>query len=264
MLFADYPVLVRGGGDLGTGVIVRLVRSGFPVFVTELERPLAVRRRVAVAAAVTEGSITIEGVRAVRVQDGAEARAAASRGDIPVLVSEGLADVGARIVVDARLAKRNIDTRLHDAEYVIALGPGFIAGVDCHVVIETARGHQLGRIIEHGSALADTGVPDSVDGRGAERVLRSPAAGSMVWTVEIGDRVRTGQAIGSIGGTTVHAPFDGIVRGLIDPSTPVQQGLKVGDIDPRLDTSVNQVSDKAFAVGGGVLEAVLAWISART
>lgn len=264
MLFADYPVLVRGGGDLGTGVVVRLTRSGFPVIVAELDRPLAVRRRVSVAAAVTEGAVTVEGVRAMRVKDTTSARVSASNGLVPVIVSERIPDVGARVVIDARLAKRNIDTTLNDAEFVVALGPGFVAGVDCHVVIETVRGHQLGRIIRHGSALANTGIPDAVAGHGTERVLRAPASGSVIWNVEIGDIVQHGQTIGTVGAENIFAPFSGVVRGLIDSGTPVEPGLKVGDIDPRLDTAVDQVSDKAFAVGGAVLEAVLTWISART
>lgn len=264
MLFADWPVLVRGGGDLGTGVALRLHRCGFPVVVTELAQPLAVRRRVAVATAVLDGAVTIEGMHAVHTGTASEARAIAAQGDIPVLVDDAVPDVGARVVVDARLAKQALDTRPSDAELVVGLGPGFTVGLHCHLVVETARGPHLGRVLHAGSALADTGVPDPVEGRSAERVLRSPGRGSVSWQVEIGEEVAEGQLLGAVDGRPMVAPFRGVVRGLISPHTSVTEGLKVGDVDPRLHTPVDEVSDKALAVGGGVLEAVLSWISARS
>ncbi|HEX6384623.1 MAG TPA: selenium-dependent molybdenum cofactor biosynthesis protein YqeB, partial [Anaerolineae bacterium] len=155
-------------------------------------------------------------------------------------------------------AKRNIDTRIDQAPLVIALGPGFTAGVDCHAVIETMRGHWLGRVIWDGSALPNTGTPGIVAGKGAERVLRAPVGGMVDWGLEIGDFVAAGDLIGSVAGEPVVAPFDGVLRGLIAPGTTVRAGLKIGDLDARADRSACfTISDKALAIGGGVLEAIL-------
>ena len=160
------------------------------------------------------------------------------------------------------MAKRNIDTRITDAPLVIALGPGFTAGVDCHAVIETNRGHRLGRVIWRGAAEPNTGTPGLVAGKGRERVLRAPVAGVASWRVEIGDRVREGYPLGDVAGQPVAAPFDGVVRGLIAPGTVVPVGLKIGDIDPRDDISAAfTISEKALAIGGGVLEAILIALS---
>jgi len=262
MLFADHTVIVRGGGDLGTGVVARLRRAGFPVIVTELANPLTVRRSVAVSSAVLDGDITVEDIYARRVETTLYAQELAQQGSVPVLVSEGLPNIPRSVVVDARLAKHNIDTRITDAPLVVALGPGFTAGVDCHAVVETARGHSLGRVLHTGGAIPNTGVPGEIGGRGNERVLRTPIGGLPQWRVQIGDRVRKGEVVGRVGGAVITAPFDGVVRGLIAANTPVWIGTKIGDIDPRLDTDCNLISDKALAIGGGVLEAVLSWLSA--
>ncbi len=255
----DRLCALRGGGDLATGVAWRLTRAGFPVVVTELAAPLTVRRPVALSTAVTEGSIDVEGMVGRLVTDGPEATGVARSGTVAVLVDDGLPAVEAEVVVDARLAKRNIDTTIDDADLVVGLGPGFTAGVDCHAVVETLRGPHLGRVLWSGSAAADTRTPGDVGGRSAARVLRAPRAGRVAWMVAIGDTVGEGQELGSIGGATVVAPFDGVVRGLIHPGTAVTPGLKIGDVDPRLDVSCTEISDKALAVGGGVLEAVLWW-----
>lgn len=267
MLFPHHPILLRGGGDLATGVAWRLHHAGFPVVVTELPNPLVVRRRVALATAALEGEITVESLRAVRVETPDEAWTLAATGVIPVLVAPDISLLlnsslvtrhPSLIVIDARMAKRNIDTRITDALLVIALGPGFTAGIDCHAVIETNRGHRLGRVIWRGAAEANTGTPGLVAGKGRERVLRAPVAGVASWRVEIGDRVREGERLGDVAGQPVVAPFDGVVRGLIAPGTAVPAGLKIGDIDPRDDISAAfTISDKALAIGGGVLEAVL-------
>ncbi|MFN2142116.1 MAG: selenium-dependent molybdenum cofactor biosynthesis protein YqeB [Candidatus Promineifilaceae bacterium] len=264
MLFADHLIIVRGGGDLGTGVVYRLHKAGFPVLVLELANPLVVRRKVALATAVPEGEIQIEDLCGCRVEDVAEARAVIERGDIPVLVAMDLEpvieklDVDLTAVVDARLAKRNIDTRIDQAPLVIGLGPGFTAGQDCHAVIETMRGHTLGRVIWQGSALPNSGTPGIVAGKGAERVLRAPADGAAGWSVEIGDIVSAGQVLGEVDGAPVQAPFDGVVRGLIAPSTAVTKGLKIGDVDARADREACfTISDKALSIGGGVLEAIM-------
>lgn len=256
---ADELCLIRGGGDLATGVAWRLHRSGFPVVVTELEAPLTVRRTVALSTAVAEGSVNVEGMigRLARRPD--EAVHIAFGGEVGVVVSAALPDIGADVVIDARLAKRNIDTAIDDARLVVALGPGFSAGVDCHAVVETMRGPRLGRCLWSGAAAPDTGTPGRVGGRSTERVLRAPQDGVAEWTATIGDIVDEGQVLGGIDGTQVSAPFAGVVRGLIRSGTAVREGLKIGDLDPRVDTDVHEVSDKALAVGGGVLEAVMTW-----
>jgi xanthine dehydrogenase accessory factor len=283
MLFPNHLVLLRGGGDLATGVAYRLHKAGFPIIVLELPRPLVVRRRVALATAVLEGEITVEDLRAVRVETPGEALTLAYTGIIPVLAAPELPQelaAGPRsmspghsplatdhspLLVDARLAKRNIDTRIDQAPLVVALGPGFTAGVDCHAVIETKRGHRLGRVIWQGSAEPDTGIPETVGGKGAERVLRAPADGPVAWEREIGDRVRAGETLGRVAGQVLLAPFDGVVRGLIASGTPVSAGLKIGDIDARGDVAACfTISDKSLSVGGGVLEAILTYLSSLT
>lgn len=271
MLFGNTLILLRGGGDLATGVAYRLHHAGFPVVVTELPNPLVVRRRVALATAALEGEITVESLRAVRVETLDEAWTLAATGVIPVLVAPDISLLlnsslvtrhSSFVIVDARMAKRNIDTRITDAPLVIALGPGFTAGVDCHAVIETNRGHRLGRVIWRGAAEPNTGTPGLVAGKGRERVLRAPVAGVASWRVEIGDRVREGEPLGDVAGQPVAAPFDGVVRGLIAPGTVVPVGLKIGDIDPRDDISAAfTISEKALAIGGGVLEAILIALS---
>lgn len=267
MLFPNHPILIRGGGDLATGVAYRLHHAGFPVIVTELANPLVVRRRVALATAVLEGEITVEILRGVRVESPEDAWTLAHTGVIPVLVAPDpgtflnlslVTRNSSLILVDARMAKRNIDTTIGQAPLVIALGPGFIAGTDCHAVIETNRGHRLGRVIWRGAAEPNTGTPGIVAGKGRERVLRAPVAGTVSWQVTIGNRVRAEEIMGDVAGHAIAAPFDGVVRGLIAPGTIVPVGLKIGDVDPRDDVSAAfTISDKALAIGGGVLEAVL-------
>ena len=284
MLFPNHLILLRGGGDLATGVAYRLHKAGFPIIVLELPEPLVVRRRVALATAVREGQITIEDLRAVRVNTPDEALHLAPTGVIPVLVAPDLPPTllnpplvtrhsplpnsslvtrhSSLILIDARMAKRNIDTTMDQAPLVIALGPGFTAGVDCHAVIETNRGHRLGRVIWDGPAEANTGTPGIVSGKGAERVLRAPAAGVVQWRKEIGDRVGQGEVLGEVAGQPVIVPFDGVARGLIAPGTVVPARLKIGDVDPRGDVATCfTISEKALAIGGGVLEAVLTWLN---
>lgn len=254
--------MLRGGGDLATGVAWRLTRAGWPVVVLELPEPLTIRRTVALSTAVTDGEISVQGMRGVLAASPADAAAACERGDVPVLVAPALADLGPLqpdVVVDARLAKRNIDTSIGDADMVIGVGPGFTAGTDCHAVVETMRGHRLGRVIWSGSAQPDTGIPAELGGQAAGRVLRAPASGEVAWLISIGDVVTEGQLLGSVAGEPVTAPFDGVVRGAIRSGTAVPPGLKIGDVDPRCDPSAcREISDKSLAVGGGVLEAVLA------
>jgi xanthine dehydrogenase accessory factor len=220
---------------------------------------------VALATAVLEGEIEIEGMVGRLVESYEEAAALAQSGVVPVLISpelpEGYREKSA-VIVDARMAKRIFDTRMDQASLVVALGPGFTAGEDCHAVVETMRGHNLGRVIWQGSAFPNTGTPGIVAGKGAERVLRAPVGGMVTWQVDIGDLVERGQVMGSVAEERVAAPFGGVVRGLIAPGTAVPQGLKIGDLDARRDVSACfTISDKALAIGGGVLEAVLTWLN---
>ena len=252
--------VLRGGGDLATGVAWRLSRVGRPVVVCELPSPLAIRRTVALSSAVAEGEVEIEGMVGRLAASATEAVEIAHTGAIGVLVAPELPELGAGVVVDARLAKRNVDTTIDDAPLVVAIGPGFHAGVDCHAVVESKRGHRLGRVYWEGSAAPDTGTPGRVGGRSADRVVRAPGTGEVQWQAAIGDLVARGARLGDVAGHEMVAPFDGVVRGLIAPGTTVAAGLKVADVDPRRDpTMCHEISDKSLAVGGGVVEAVLAW-----
>ena len=253
--------VLRGGGDLATGVAWRLTRAGWPVVVCELPVPLTVRRTVAVSSAIADGEVDVEGMRAVRVESAEQARAVADTGLVAVMVSPTLPSLPADVVVDARVAKRNLDTTVDDAPLVVALGPGFTAEVDCHAVIETRRGPHLGRVLWSGAAEPDTGSPGVVGGRGAERVLRAPTGGRVRWRVAIGDLVDGGTVLGEVGDIPVRAPFAGAVRGLISEGVELTPDLKIGDVDPRGDAAAcHEISDKALAIGGGVVEAVHTWL----
>jgi xanthine dehydrogenase accessory factor len=275
MNVADSLVLMRGGGDLATGVAYRLHQAGFPVVVLELPRPLVVRRRVALATAVLEGEIQVEELTGRLVAAPAEAVGLARTGVIPVLIAPSL-EIGdwrlagsnlqspISVLIDARMMKRNPDTRIDQAPLVIGLGPGYTAGVDCHAVIETMRGHRLGRVIWQGPAQPNTGTPGMVAGKGAERVVRAPGAGKVEWRMEIGDLVSEGEVMGWVEGKAVVAPFAGVVRGAIAPGMEVPAGLKIGDVDARGEVGACfTISDKALAIGGGVLEAILSQASGR-
>ena len=266
---ADRLCIIRGGGDLATGVAWRLTRAGLAVVVTELPQPLTVRRTVALSTAVTEGSIDVEGMVGHLAENASEAAEIARSGSdkcetVGVVVSPELPDIDADVVIDARLAKRNIDTAITDAPLVVALGPGFEAGVDCHAVVETMRGPHLGRTLWSGSAEPDTGTTGIVGGRGSERVIRAQGDGEVRWVRTIGDIVEDHEVLGTVGDLPVLAPFGGVVRGLILDGSQVSTGLKIGDVDPRIDVSAcHEISDKALAIGGGVVEAVLWWSRAR-
>ncbi len=259
---SDVLVLIRGGGDLATGVAHRLHRAGFTVMMTELPRPLAVRRAVSFAEAVYAERVTVEGVTARRAPDPMVGMAYTVMGEIPVVVDihdTTLARMRPPIVVDARMAKRNLGTRLTDAKLVIGLGPGFTAGADCHAVVETNRGHHLGRVYWEGSAEPNTGEPEPVRGFAGTRVLRAPREGEFKGRLEIGDLARAGDVLASVDGEPIRAQFDGVVRGLLHDGLRVTAGMKVGDLDPRgVREYCFLISDKARAVGGGVLEAIFA------
>lgn len=258
-------VAVKGAGDLASGVIHRLCRAGFPVVASELACPTVLRRPVAFAEAVPLGEITVEGVTARRVSTLREVDALLARGEVPVLVDPsgaGLLAVRPWALVEATLAKRNSGIGLQDAQLVIALGPGYIAGQDVHAVVETQRGHHLGRVYWQGMAEADTGVPGIIGGYGRERVLRAPCAGICVGTRQIGDLVEVGEQVAFVEAAGVHTPvcaqIRGMLRGLLRSGLPVGAGMKVGDIDPRaVREHCFAISDKSRAVAGGVLEALL-------
>jgi len=250
-------VVVRGGGDLGTGTIYRLWKVGFSVLVLEAPCPLVVRRSVAVAQAVFDGECCVEGMRAVKISS---AEGFDPSFGVNVLIdplAESIKMLKPEIVIDAIVAKRNIGTHKEMAPLVIGLGPGFAAPDDVDAAIETNRGHNLGRVITNGSPEQDTGDPGIIAGYGKERLLRAPASGAVKEYRRIGDSVSKGEIIAEVAGLPVKANVAGIVRGLIHPSAIVTKGLKIGDIDPRNDPSYClTISDKALSVAGGVLEAI--------
>jgi xanthine dehydrogenase accessory factor len=260
-MFDNVQVLIKGAGDLATGVAARLWRSGFPVVMTELAQPLTIRRTVAFSEAVYEGETMVEELTARRISDGSEVELAWREDRIPVFAEcyeSCVAAVKPRVLVDAILAKRNLSTRMDDAPFVIGLGPGFTVGQDVHAIVETNRGHYLGRVLWSGSAQPDTGVPGDIAGFGRERVIHAPADGVFEHRVEIGDIVKAGDIVGLAGQSPVTAPIGGVLRGLIHDGVAVQAGLKIGDVDPRAFTDhCRTISDKALAIGGGVLEAIL-------
>lgn len=260
--------VIRGGGDLGSGVALRLHHAGFRIIITELPEPLVVRRYVSFAETVYRGEFQVEGVTAHLASDVNAALEILRQGYIPVLVDpqaavldqlrSGLPTNAPFVLIDARIAKQAPGTSLGLASLVIGLGPGFVAGQNCHAVVETNRGHHLGRVIWEGAAESDTGLPESVAAHGGERVLRSPGDGVLTAHAQIGDRLEAGQLIAEVDGRLIYAPFSGVLRGLLQPGLRVTRNLKIGDVDPRDDSRYCfQVSDKALAVGGGVLEAVL-------
>lgn len=254
-------VLIRGAGDLATGVAIRLVHSGFSVALTDLPVPSAIRRTVAFSEAIRLGGATVEGVSAHRADSAGDALSLLSAGEIPVLADETLSCLPLLhpdVLVDAILAKRNTGTRITQAPIVIGLGPGFTGGVDCHAAIETMRGHDLGRVYYSGSPLPNTGLPGEVGGQSAARLLRSPADGCFLPLMQIGDSVQAGDVVATVNGQPLTAAISGVLRGLLPEGFPAIAGLKSGDIDPRGNAQACfTVSDKARALGGAVLEAIL-------
>ena len=257
-LIRDRLVVVRGAGDLATGCIVRLVNAGFRVVALELDRPSAIRRTVSLSEAMYDGTASVEGVRAFRCESVPEAWEA---GEVPVIEDPECARI-ARLapvaLVDAIVAKQNLGTRLDLAPVVVALGPGFEAGRDVHAVVETNRGHDLGRVILRGSAEGNTGVPGLIAGQDRGRVIYAPVAGQVEALRAIGDTVEVGEPVLSIRGVAATAAIRGVVRGLIRPGFAAPEGLKVADVDPRcVKEHCFSISDKARAIAGGVLEAIL-------
>jgi xanthine dehydrogenase accessory factor len=253
-------ILIRGGGDLASGVAVRLIRSGLRVVLTEVAQPLAVRRSVAFAEAVYSGETTVEGTIAHRIPDPTDSfriLMVLGKQQVPVLVDPDCASakiLHPAVIVDGRMTKHPPEPIGYSPHLYIGLGPGFIAGVNCQAVVETRRGPMLGRVYWRGGPDLDTGQPDG----DPQRVLRAPADGDLIAHAEIGQLLEAGQVVAEVAGQMVTVPFAGILRGLLHPGLTVTRGMKIGDIDPRGDPRLCQfVSDKALSVGGGVLEAIL-------
>ena len=258
-------VVIRGAGDIASGIAVRLHRAGASLVMLDVAVPTSVRRTVCFSEAVRLGQAEVEGIRAQLCSSADEAARVAATGTIAVLVDpEGcsISQLKPAAVVDAILAKKNLGTSKDMAPIVIGVGPGFHAGdsqgSDCHAAIETKRGHYLGRVIYDGSPIPNTGVPGNIGGYTTERVLRAPADGSFEPVLQIGDIVHRGDLVAIVAGKPLNATIDGVLRGLLQEGCPVTEGMKSGDIDPRCRPAhCRSVSDKARAVGGGVLEALL-------
>jgi len=260
----DLPrILVIGGGELGSAVAHRLRRVGFEVWIAEIDKPRCIRRLVCFGSACYQGSVEVEGIRGQVARDPDQAREIARLGDIPVVTADFrdlIEATGFEVIVDARMLKRRTDISKDLAPLVIGLGPGFVAGKDVDVVVETNRGHDLGRVIYEGEAERHTGEPAPVLGYTHQRVLRAPASGVFKAKVRIGDMVRKETTVGIVGECEVKAPIDGLVRGLVADGNRVDAGQKIGDIDPRGESiRPDTISDKGRAVAGGVLEAVMRW-----
>ena len=254
-------ILIKGGGEMATGVAHRLFHSGFLVCLTEISEPLAVRREVSFCEAIHEGQKIVEGVIAIRVEGKAKIHQAWAEGWIPILVDPQCRvrrKLNPDVIIDAILAKTNTGTQINDAPLVIGLGPGFLAGKDAHLVVETNRGHNLGRVIERGEAEPNTGVPGNIGGYTWERVLRAPSAGRFLGRKRIGDPVEKGEIVAEVEKLPIHSQIPGVLRGLLRDGGWVEKDMKVGDVDPRATREhCFMISDKARAIGGGVLEAIL-------
>jgi xanthine dehydrogenase accessory factor len=254
-------VIIRGGGDLGTGVAHTLFKNGFDILVLEIENPLVIRRKVAFAQALFDGQTVVEEVKAVKVQTNEGIPALWKEGTIPVMIDPActiVKEIHPEVLVDATVAKRNTGMHLDMAPLTIALGPGFKAGEDVDVVIETNRGNNLGEIIFDGYAEPNTGIPGEIEGYRQERVLRAPCDGRIHTVADIGDEVKKGEIVCYVDKESVRASLDGVVRGIIMNEMNVTKNLKIGDIDPRgIKDYCYTISDKARAVGEGVLQAIL-------
>jgi len=262
MSLSSIKILVRGAGEQATAVAHRLYRSHFRVVLTETSHPEAVRREVAFCEAVHDGQKTVEGVTARLIGSANDIFGIWQKNDIPLLVDPEARVKGILkpdVIIDATIAKRNLGNSPEDARLVIGLGVGFVAGRDVHAIIETNRGHNLGRVIRQGEAEADTGVPGSIMGYSAERVLRAPKEGIFSSDRVIGELVQAGDTVAEVDGMALKASISGVIRGLLRPGTRVQKGTKSGDVDPRGNREYCfTISDKGRAIAGAVLEAILA------
>lgn len=254
-------VIVRGGGDIATGICHRLFQAGFNVLILDIEEPTTIRRIVAFSEAIYSREIEVEGVRAVHVKGIEDIYHEINKGNIPVYIDptgEVIEELSPLAVVDSILAKKNLGTNMDMAPITIGVGPGFEAGKDVDLVIETKRGHYLGKVIYEGSTIPNTSIPGNILGHTEDRKITASAEGEVKPLVEIGDMVEKGQVICRVGETDVVAKISGIVRGMIIEGISVTKGYKIGDIDPRGDReNVYTISEKARAVGGGVLEGIM-------
>lgn len=257
----EVKVVIRGGGDLATGVAHRLYKAGFSVVMTEQKQPSVIRRTVAFANVLYEEGMTVEGVCARAVHSREEVEEAWRRGEIPVWPEEAgkvCQTLQADVLVDATLSKKNTGVNRGMAPIVIGIGPGFEAGVDVDAVVESQRGHHLGRVLYQGRAAPNSGVPGIIDGVGRERLLKAPCEGVFQAKASIGDVVKAGQKVATVGDKPVVTAIDGLLRGLLADGLSVTEGFKVGDVDPRINPDYcTTISDKARAMGGAVLEAVM-------
>ncbi len=257
-------VVIRGAGDLASGIALRLHHAKIQVVMTDLPRPTAIRRSVCFSQAILHGEMQVEDVKGVYAQRVEDVPAILAQGNIPVLADpEGqcIPHLKPQAVVDAILAKRNLGTKITHAPCVVGVGPGFTAGLDCHCAVETMRGHSLGRVITQGSPIPNTNIPGLIGGFAGERVLRAPADGIFRQARQIGDLVEQGQTAGFVGDEPMICQISGVLRGILAEGTPVHKGMKAGDVDPRGEVSYcYTVSDKALAIGGGVLEAILRFL----
>ncbi len=254
--------LIKGAGDIASGIALRLKSAKFDIVMTDIERPTSIRRTVCFSEAIVNGSAQVEDIKAERANNTDEIYDIISRGNIAVIADEKAECrriIKPDFVIDAILAKKNLGTAITDAPVVIAAGPGFTAGVDCHAVVETQRGHYLGRVILEGSAAPNTGVPGNIGGYTTERIIRAVKDGIFRPVCGIGDVVEAGQVVAYVDDEPVKCQIGGVLRGILPKDTPVYKGMKSGDVDPRCKREhCFCVSDKALAVGGGVLEAMLA------
>lgn len=255
-------IAIKGAGEMASAIAHCLYRANFSqIFMMETASPLAIRRRVSFSSAIHSKEITIEGVNGIRAENISDIQSAWAHSKIPIIADPHwlmIKKLRPKVVIDAILAKKNLGTFAEDAELVVALGPGFLAGQDAHIVIETNRGHDLGRLIFSGSADKDTGIPGVIDGYSTERVLRAPIAGRFVAKKQIGDRVQPNECVGMVGDQSVRAEIAGVLRGIIRNGSTVHQGLKIGDIDPRGRIEFcHSISDKARAIGGAVLTSIM-------
>jgi xanthine dehydrogenase accessory factor len=259
--------VIRGGGDLATGVAVRLFRAGFKIIILEIERPTVIRLAVSFARTVYESKAVIEGIEGFLVSSCKEAQNIINQRKIAVLIdSEGnyIDKLNPTILIDAILAKRNLGTGKEQAPLVIGLGPGFTAGKEVDAVVETKRGHYLGRAIYQGKAELDTGIPGEIKGESIRRLLKSPADGEIMPLHKIGDLVKLDEVVAEVAGVPLKAEISGVLRGLIYIRTQVTRGMKVGDIDPRgIKDHCFTVSDKARSIGGGVLEIICTYLNKK-
>lgn len=260
-------VVIRGGGDIATGIAHRLYKAGFKIIIFETSQPLAIRRTVSFCEAIYNKEFVVEGVTAVYCNDVESSLKVINQGNIAVLIDplgESINKIKPIALVDSILAKRNLGTIKNMAPITIGIGPGFIAGGDVDLVVESNRGHTLGKVIYKGPAEANTGIPGNIMGFNEERIIRAVASGNIIWNHRIGDLIEKGQILGSISDVEIKADMSGLIRGLIKDDIYVEKGLKVGDIDPR-GQSVDHmtISDKARAIGGGVLEGIMYMMNAN-